>query len=47
MPQHIAAVGLVAHVFSTPLPDVWDMDLRDLSEWAHEAGSLLKRLAPK
>lgn len=39
------AVGLVARTFSTPLNDVWDMDLPELMEWAHEAAAVQRRLA--
>ena len=35
------AVGIVAHAFSTPLGDVWEMPLRDLFEWADLARELL------
>lgn len=32
-------VGLVAHVFSTPIPAVWGFELRDLHQWVDEAVS--------
>lgn len=35
------AVGIVAHTFSTPLGDVWEMPLRELIEWAGLARELL------
>ena len=38
------AVGYVAHVFSTPLPHVWEMELADLAVWAGEAVELYKAL---
>lgn len=38
------AVGLVAHVYSTPLGDVLAMELRELGEWAQAAAALLRRL---
>ena len=37
-------VGVVAHVFSTSLSEVWEMELRELDEWAAEAGRLVKQL---
>ena len=37
------AVGLVAHVYSTPLREVWAMPLRELAAWAHDAIALLRR----
>ena len=37
-------VGLVAHVFSTPIPVVWGFGLRELFEWSDEAVSLMKRI---
>ena len=37
-------VGLVAHVFSTPIPAVWEMGLGELFRWADEAGSLMRRI---
>ena len=41
------AVGLVAHVYSTPLREVWAMPLRELAAWAHDAIALLRRLHAK
>ena len=38
------AVGLVAHVFSTPLGEVLSLPLRDLYAWAGDAATLLRRL---
>ena len=35
------AVGIVAHAFSTPLRDVWEMELSELSEWTALARELL------
>lgn len=32
----------MAHVFSTPLPQVWEMTLADLGVWAGEAVELYK-----
>ena len=37
-------MGLVAHVFSTPIPEVWGFELRDLCQWADEAVSLMRRI---
>ena len=31
-------VGLVAHVFATPIPAVWQMELGELYRWTDEAG---------
>ena len=30
-------VGMVAHAFSTPLPVVWEMTVRELAGWGHLA----------
>ena len=38
------AVGYVAHVFSTPLPQVWEMTLPDLAAWTAEAAELCRML---
>ena len=38
------AVGYVAHVYSTPLPQVWEMMLADLVVWAGEAAELYRML---
>lgn len=38
---------LVAYVLHVPLAVLEEMDLEDLLMWTGEAGSLLKRLAPK
>ena len=32
----------MAHVFSTPLPQVWEMTLADLGGWTGEAVELYK-----
>lgn len=37
-------VGLVAHVFATPIPVVWGFGLRELFEWTDEAVLLMKRI---
>ena len=37
-------VGLVAHVFATPIPVVWEMELAELYRWTDEAGSLVRRV---
>lgn len=41
------AVGLVAHVYSTPVGEVWAMPLRELAAWVVEADRLLRRLHGK
>ena len=38
------AVGLVAHTFATPLPQVWEMALSDLAAWTAEAAELYRML---
>ena len=37
-------VGLVAHVFATPIPAVWNMELAELYQWTDEAASLMRRI---
>ena len=37
-------VGLVAHVFATPILAVWEMELGELYRWTDEAGSLVRRI---
>ena len=37
-------VGLVAHTYSTPLPQVWEMTLADLAAWASEAVDLYRQI---
>ena len=38
------AIALVAHVLHEPLAALWDMELKELAEWAEEANGLCKRL---
>ena len=38
------AIALVAHVLHEPLEALWDMELKELVEWAEEATGLCKRL---
>ena len=40
----IRAVGIIAHVFHTPLDAAWGMTLADIEVWAGEAWRLLERL---
>lgn len=37
-------VGLVAHTFATPLPQVWEMALPELTAWTAEAAELVRML---
>ena len=37
------AVGIVAHVFSTPIPAVWEMELADAFRWAVEGAKMMRR----
>lgn len=38
------AMGLVSHVFATPVADLWDMELAELGAWTDEASWLVRRL---
>ena len=37
------AVGLAAHVYSTPLSEVWEMEVADLLAWGGEAITLIRQ----
>ena len=37
-------MAVVAHVLHTPLGELWEMDLEELSAWADEAAQLQRRV---
>ena len=37
-------MAMVAHVLHTPIGELWEMDLEELSAWADEAVKLQRRL---